>query len=123
MNLRDFATHYARYASSSAMADNAPSELRQLLGEMGRRTDSVLVTQAVQQLAGQTEPTTPSIPTILALFAAFPAAAASLDDVLRSKKPPQSFQELAERAYQDHYQLILKEVRAWMMARLHAITP
>lgn len=123
MTLRELARHYSKWCSAADLADNAPAELRIMIADLARSTDRRLIIQSIKQLAGQGMPPEATLSVMLEFFAARVSARASLDDVLRSKKPPQSLEDLATRAYRDHYQLVMKQVRAWMMARLALPNP
>lgn len=112
MTIRELAHHYMRFWPLTGVADNAPAELRLFVRTNNHPRASIR--EALQALATGRSPDTAPTAQAVAWFAANPAAIARFDEVLRSKKPPTSFAELADRAYQAAMQDVMADTREFL---------
>ncbi len=118
MTIRELAAHYLRYYSLPGQpAVNAPEELRKFLASQRAENDPYSLHNALLSLAGR-----PLLehPPAAAWLAAQPGRTRHCDTVLRSRKPPTTWDELVSRAYAQAQQEILDTVRSFLKARIES---
>lgn len=119
MNLPTLARHYANYWSGPGqISDNAPDALRDFLRVQPRTTERFAVHKALQQLGNMPATEQAALAYTAGWIVARPYTYLLCDEILRSKKPPQTFADLIDRAYSTAQQDVTDSVRDWLKQQL-----
>jgi hypothetical protein len=119
MNARELALHYLRYYSAPGqLAANAPEDWARFVRGLPDSYDRGSVHNALAGLAGrpQVAPVDPAVVWI----STRPDAWKCCDEILASKKPPKTWDELITRAYNSAHQDIINAVRKFLKDRIES---